>query len=848
MKSFLCAFAVMFMSGTLSTVLTQSIDPTMAGSENYFDVCNQMKSLIESTNEKSVDDVQEKIARWENYVGARVLPSGNLELINRGYAEAWKFMCHHQNELKKRNRYWYTLENESSFTPGSNAGRINSLAFHPTDSNTIFVGSPAGGLWKSNDAGKSWISLTSQIPSIGVGDIVINPKDVNEIYIATGDRDAAYFISNPYSFGILKSNNGGKTWDTSGLQFMTAHRMSITRLIMHPNNSEILYAAVTSTEANYKGLWKTTDGGKKWTNINGGAKYDVEFHPSDPSIIYTSGYKNVQRSLDGGQTWQNLSTNPGMPSTSDYTISHIAVTPAEPEAVYVVFVDGVTKGMYKSADHGESWRVLNKFSLNTQGGYDFDFAVSQIDTQNIVMGGQLMAVSVNGGKAMLTRSEGHVDHHAFYFRRNSNLLFDCNDGGIYASSNLGQTWINLNKGLSVMQYYRMASSGLDSTFILGGAQDNGSLLFTDGKRQMIFGADGMYCAIDPKDPEVYYTTYQYGNLIPWGPHAPDFTSPPNAGSNSYSWVAPFLIHPTRPERIFIAGKDIFISEDYGANWTNYSTNLTAADNVGGGTIRSMALSSSDPDHYMYAASYVFVYKTSDGGKNWLNVTSNLPVSAGCFDCSALSSITIDPDDPEHLWVTISGYSKSNRVFESLDGGKLWINISSNLPAIPVNCLVVDKYDKKSLYIGTDIGVFKKDSFSSIWELWMDGMPVVPVQQLELVGPFRKLRAATFGRGLWEMNIDQGVISQVQNRAEPVEISVWPDPLSQQIVVHNISNNDPIRFSLFSMDGEKIIDKIVYSETTRIDLPGPINGLYLYSLMDLKLNKVMQGKFFIPAKN
>ncbi|MFN8280605.1 MAG: hypothetical protein U0V49_10015 [Saprospiraceae bacterium] len=848
MKSFLCALAVMFVSVTFCAVKSQSIYAAEDDAENYFEVCKQMKTVIESTNDRGIDGFQEKLARWEHTVGSRALPSGNLEPMNRSYAKAWEFMYHHQNELKNRNRGWYPLESESSFTPGSNAGRINSLAFHPTDSNTIFIGAPAGGLWKSTDAGKSWISLTSQIPSIGVGDIVVNPNNVDEIYIATGDRDAAYFISNPYSFGILKSNNGGKTWDTSGLQFMASHRMSITRLIMHPNNSEILYAAVTSAETNYKGLWKTTDGGKKWTNINGGAKYDVEFHPNNPSIIYTSGYKNVQRSLDGGLTWQNLSTYPGMPATSDYTISHIAVTPAEPEAVFLVFVDGVTKGIYKSSDHGERWRVLNKFSLNTQGGYDFDFAVSQIDTQNIVLGGQLMAVSVNGGKTMLTRSEGHVDHHAFYFRRNSNLLFDCNDGGIYASSNMGQTWINLNKGLSVMQYYRIASSGVDSTFILGGAQDNGSLLFTDGKRQMIFGADGMYCAIDPKDPEVYYTSYQYGNLIPWGPHAPDFTSPPNAGSNSYSWVAPFVIHPTKPERIFIAGKDIFTSEDYGANWTNYSTNLTASDNVGGGTIRSMAISSSDPDHYMYATSYVVVYKTSDGGKNWQIVTSNLPVSAGCFDCSALSSIVIDPDDPEHLWVTISGYSVSNRVFESLDGGKFWNNISFNLPAVPVNCLVVDKVDKQTLYIGTDIGVFKRDSFSSHWDLWMDGMPIVPVQQLELLGQFRKLRAATFGRGLWEMSLNQGVISQVQNGFGPIDLSVWPDPLNRQIVICNLGNNSPVIFSLFSINGGKIMEEILHSETSRIDLPKPLNGLYLYSLMDKNLKKLVQGKFFMPAKN
>ena len=173
------------------------------------------------------------------------------------------------NELKNRNRGWYPLESESVLQPGSNAGRIIVwLSIRQTD-NTIFIECSGGWFLKSTDAGKSWISLTSQIPSIGVGDIVVNPNNVDEIYIATGDRDVAYFISNPYSFGILKSNNGGKHGIHPAYSSWF-HRMSITRLIMHPNNSEILYAAVTSAETNY-GIMETTDGGKKWTNINGGA-------------------------------------------------------------------------------------------------------------------------------------------------------------------------------------------------------------------------------------------------------------------------------------------------------------------------------------------------------------------------------------------------------------------------------------------------------------------------------------------------------------------------------------------------------------------------------------------------
>jgi hypothetical protein len=290
-------------------------------------------------------------------------------------------------------------------------------------------------------------------------------------------------------------------------------------------------------------------------------------------------------------------------------------------------------------------------------------------------------------------------------------------------------------------------------------------------------------------------------------------------------VTPYIIHPANPATLYFGAKDIYRTVNRFNTWTNYSTNLTINDNVGGGMLRSMAISESNPDSVLYAASYVVVYRTIDGGATWQDVTSNLPTSAGCFNCSALSDIAIHHSNPDVAWVTMSGYS-SNKVFKTTDGGASWANVSGTLPAVPVNCIVSENNNDEGLYIGTDIGVFYRDSSMSDWVPFMTGLPNVPVQELEIQYGTGTIRAATFGRGLWESDlygINTSDNSAVQNAPG---FSVQPNPSDGVFTVMLKNISAPSELSIYNILGENILRMPINSNAFDIDLSKTNGGIYL----------------------
>jgi hypothetical protein len=293
----------------------------------------------------------------------------------------------------------------------------------------------------------------------------------------------------------------------------------------------------------------------------------------------------------------------------------------------------------------------------------------------------------------------------------------------------------------------------------------------------------MECIVDYSDTAIYYTASQYGNITRHGQGLGVFTPPPTAGnSTKCAWVTPYLIHPANPATLFFGAKDIYKTTNRFNTWTSYSVNLTINDNIGGGMLRNMAISLSNPDSILYAVSYVVVYKTVDAGATWQDVTANLPTVAGCFDCSALSDIEIHPTNPDIAWVTMSGYSDSNRVFLTTDGGLSWINFSGSLPRIPVNCIVAEANSPDGLYIGTDLGVFYRDSTLTDWIPYMTGLPNVPVQELEIHYASGKIRAATFGRGLWESDLFGMATSANDLPSNNPPFEIYPNPVNGLLTI------------------------------------------------------------------
>jgi hypothetical protein len=652
------------------------------------------------------------------------------------------------------------------------------------------------------------------------------------MYMATGDRDGAFFISNPYSYGLLKSTDGGNSWLETGLKHIFEDQMTIQRLIMHPTNHNILLAAVTGTNGNLRGIWRSADGGTSWKNVAGGGKFDVEFNPGDPNIVYCVGWKNLARSTDAGLTW-NVINSPVLPYT-ETTWAKISVTPANPHMLIAQFLNpnnGYTHSLYKSWDDGLTWTKINSDAVPTQATYDWVLTVSPNDTNIVFWGGQQLYGSVDGGIGRFIYPCGHVDHHDLVYRPGSNVLYNCNDGGLYKSYDDGNKWINLNKSLHTFQYYRIGSSQNNKDFILTGAQDNGTQKH-NLPNWMTIGmfADGMENIIDYSDDNIYYASYQYGLMTRFGTGMGTFYNPPSAGSSTYyAWVTPMVIHPKNPNILFVGAKDIYKTTSRGNQWTAISNQLTVKDGVGGGMLRTMAVSESNPDSIIYAASYVVVYKTTNGGASWSDITSGLPGNAGPFTGSAISWVCIHPDNPNTAWITMSGYSKGNKVFRTDDGGASWKNISDNLPAIPVNCIVYQKYNNDALYIATDFGVFYRDSTMTQWIPFMTNLPNVPVQELEIHYGKGTLRAATFGRGLWESPLFGSVLDVETSSNDGIKIS--PNPASDYIEI-NVGNTHAYSLQqdlkIYNALGECVINltpALSEGEGARINISQLAAGVY-----------------------
>ena len=338
--------------------------------------------------------------RWEWYWEQRVFPTGLISDITYNISG---------RESKSKNdrqftSTWKSMGPSTSVGGYAGLGRVN-VAKSPTNENIIYAGAASGGLWKSTDNGQTWSTNTDEFSSLGISDLLIQPNNANILYLATGDDDA----SSTYSAGVLKSTNGGQTWNTTGLSFQTSQLKRIYKLIMHPSNFNIIYAVGNN------GVDKTTNGGSTWSNILNGSFYDIKLKPQDPSTVYVAG-TGFYVSTDAGTSWEQYTT--GWPS-SNVTRVAIDVTPAAPDNVYAIMSNSEYGfgGFFMSTNSGYTWQnrsntpnILGWSPTGTdaggQGWYDLCIAVSPIDANNVYIGGINIWHSENAGSTWTLNHHG----------------------------------------------------------------------------------------------------------------------------------------------------------------------------------------------------------------------------------------------------------------------------------------------------------------------------------------------------------------------------------------------------------------------------------------------------------
>ena len=702
--------------------------------------------------------------RWEYFMEPRVYPSGNISLPRRtklefeNYSRLQSPVFRIGGPVQGGNTI-STVSNWSLVGPSSvpsssgGSGRLNFVRIDPSNSSIIYVGSPAGGMWKTTNGGTSWSTTTDYLNVVGASDLVIDPTNTSLLFLATGDGDA----SDTHTTGVMKSTDGGATWSATGLSFQVNSSYVIRRLIMDPSDHNILYVASST------GIFKTVNAGVSWTSIISGNFKDIEFKPSDPATLYATSSTSFYITNNSGASWSIITS--GLPATSAVNRLAIGVSPASASTVYVLASSTSSNfnGLYKSTDSGNTFTVQstspNILGYDTgtdtggQGWYDLSIAINPMNADDVMTGGVNQWRSTDGGITWVQKSHWyggfskpyvHADVHALEYQPGSSTtLYSGNDGGIFKTTNNGTTWTDISSNLAIKQYYKMAWSPTTTTKVLGGSQDNGTDQYNGTSWTRVLGGDGMDCMYDFTNANIAYAEIYYGSISKTtnGSSFSNIVQSGGTGVNENgAWVTPMIMSPAASSTIYIGKSQVYKSINSGSAWTTVGS-ITG----GSGSIIALALSAANAN-YIYAAKSNKLFVTTDQ-LTFTDRTTGLPTGS-----ASITGVAASSTDANKVWVTFSGYSAANKVFYSADAGVTWTNVSGNLPNLPVNCIAYRAGSNSEVYIGADVGVYVIDANMSTWQPFYTNLPNVVVNDIEINNTLNKMRIGTYGRGIWESPI------------------------------------------------------------------------------------------------
>lgn len=705
--------------------------------------------------------------RWADYMEPRVYPTGNMRGVGRSRAleelrkheaeMAQNKLIHNNAAPTSTTASWIALGPFGSAT-NTGAGRLQCVRFMPGSPTTIFCGAAAGGLWKSTDNGATWTTNTDQLASLGVADIAIDPTNTNLMYIATGDLDGSgtgFSFGDTKSTGVLKSTDGGATWNTTSLSWTTSQQRFIAKLLINPINTGEIFA-FTSV-----GIYRTRDAATTWTLVQGGNYKDAEYKPGDTTTIYAANGATLQRSTNGGQSFSNTT----FPSSGLNRIA-IAVTAADPNYVYVLGSKSSNScfgGLWQSTNSATSFSLMSSTpnvldgtatgssTSAGQGWYDLAIGASPTNKNEITVGGVNTWKSTNGGSTWTLNTcwnnavcgsgpaYNHADQHDIVYQ-NGTTNYLCNDGGLGRTTNSGVSYSTINGSMNISEPYFLGCSATSASLIVAGLQDNGTVLWNGTTWNRIYSGDGMDCFIDWNNNNVIVASYVNGAFAKSTNGGASWSNIVTGLTGTGNWVAPIVQDPNTASIFYCGYQEVFRSPNQGNSWTQLGT-------LGGSGDVMVIEPCPSNTNVMYVARATQLFKTTNGGTTWTNITGTLPVGS-----AQIKDIAVDNTDENKVYITFSGYVANTKVYYSIDGGSTWTNYSTGLPNIPADCIIFTKNSPGAIYVGTDVGVYYRELSMSSFIPYYTGLPNVWVNDLQIYYPTRKLRAATFGRGIWETDL------------------------------------------------------------------------------------------------
>ncbi|MBN2730579.1 MAG: T9SS type A sorting domain-containing protein [Bacteroidales bacterium] len=742
--------------------------------------------------------------RWEYITEPFCFPDGEMPKASR-FIESYYRAVEDAGENKNSEQAnWVPMgistwtNGYSGYNPGN--GRINFIAEDPTDSNILYVASPSGGIWKTTNGGTSWNTTFDDQPQLGTSCIAIHPTNPSTVFVGTGDKDSW----DTYAMGIMKSTDNGNTWIDGGLNSGLNYN-NINKILINPENPNTMLVATPSN------IFRSIDGGNNWTAVYSGTDIrNMLYKPGDTTTIYCGG--NVfLKSTNGGLTFV---PNTNIPN--DTCRVEIAVTAANTAYVYVLASNSSNSfgGVYRSTDSGSSFslranspNLLGYSEIGDddagQAWYDLAIAASPQNANEVFVGGVNVWKSTDGGSNwdisshwVYGGSYGYTHADIHYLEFYGNRLYCGSDGGAFVSHDFGNTWNDISSGLEISQFYAFSNSHANENLVVCGAQDNGSNMYNNGSWTHVFGADGFDALCHYTDQNTFYASYQSGGILRTTDGGANFDYINTTGQDG-SWLTPIAMHPTNSNIIYIGLEDLFKSNDAGNNWINLTNGLT-----GGDKLDELSIAPTDAN-YIYFSENDTLYYSSNGGNTW-----NASKPSGSF---YITGISVSSTDPQKLWIC-STSSSGDRVMESTDGAQTWSNITFNTNGLGINCIIEDTHYPGTLYIGTQTGVFLKDSSMSNWIAFDDGLPTVIVRELEITASGSKLRAATYGRGMWESNVYQATAT---DELSDIHIDIYPNPATDIVNIHSENSVLPNEIYIFNVSGELVSTS--YTENNRSTL-------------------------------
>jgi photosystem II stability/assembly factor-like uncharacterized protein len=682
-------------------------------------------------------------------------------------------------------------------------GRLDVVAGIPANPKIVYLGHASGGLWKSSDGGLTFESIFERGESSAIGAIAIDPRDVNRVFIATGES----FPRNTADVGdgLWRSGDAGKHWQHLGFH----DAGSITRIAIDPADSRIVMAAVLGHEfapSNERGIYRSTDGGAHWTrtlyvnDTTGGS--DLAFDPRRPNVVYAGTFdflrrpwhmrsggpgSGLYRSADAGKTWSRL-TDPrlrnGLPAGPINRVG-VSVCASDPNVIYA-FVPVKNGMLYRSTDGAKTWHLRNASQdINFRPFY---FSQVRCDPKNpqrvyAVAGGLL--VSTDGGVKFHDAGGGGDNHDLWIDPADPQRLLNASDMGFNYSLNRGKTW-NYDDVVPFAQVYRVGYDMDVPYHVMGGLQDHEvwwgpSSLFSarDGASNgdwlnVADWGDGQYAMADPRDSSIVYEDTHFGDLSRLNLKTGErqYISPQpilgfGTGASTYpyrfNWSAPLLLSHFDPDVLFFGGNVLFRSPDRGTTWTAFSPDLTKCDPSqlapSGGpitydntnaetycTIYGIGEDATDRQTVWYGTDNGHLEITRDGGSSWNDVAANIGIPLP----GRIASISPSPSRTGVAYVAVDRHQWNDYTpyaYATADFGKTWRSIGAGLQGY-VHVVREDPRNANVLYAGTERGVFVSFDGGAHWADLRLGLPHVPVYDLQIHPRDNDLILGTHGRGFF----------------------------------------------------------------------------------------------------